>query len=566
MLRQLKIRNYAIIDDVEIDFTEGLNVFTGETGAGKSIIVGALSLALGERATEDVIRRGEDSCVVEATFNLKHPLHKKIGSTGLSPGGVLRIKRELRRTGRSRCWVNEQQVPLTQLRAIGNFLVDFHGQHEHQRLLEVSSHVDFLDAFGDVSRLRKMLADFRHEVADLRKRIEQREAKLREITQHEHIVIHDIEEIEKMDLKPDEDVNLEEQIRLLEHGEKIVERGTSALYDLYEGDASATSKIASAMASLGEIIDYTGELEDVQANLDQAHVIVKEAAQTLRAAIASIDLDASHLEAMRERLMAIERLKRKYGKNLAQLLDYLATLKADLGGKADLEEELRELKNRLHESEQRLGELCLELREKRKSAAKRFQRLVESELKMLGIEGVRFRVVFDEVENGDTITLRDGRMIGVGEHGADYVEFFIRTNVGEQLLPLRRIASGGEISRVMLALKKLLAGADEVETLIFDEIDAGIGGSLAEVVSEKLGELAGRSQVICVTHLAQIAAAARTHFAVEKKVEKGRTLTRVRQLNGKERVSELTRMIGGRRPPRSARAHAESILRRMEVK
>ena len=562
MLKQLRIQNYAIIDDLVLDLGPGLTVFTGETGAGKSIIVGALGLVLGDRTTDEVIRKGEERCLVEAVFEVTSSTVRRLRQIDPQLGSNLRLRREIPRQGRSRCWVDDRQVPIGMLRAIGNLLVDFHGQHEHQRLLQVGTHVDFLDGFAKHGTLRTRVRESRRQMIDLRHRIREIEERISKIADQEHIITHDIEEIERMNLTPEEDVAIERELRLLSHGESIIEKGTRIVEDLYEGDESAISKIAEAIALMDEIASYSCEISSLRASLDEANVIIKEVAETLRDRIAEIDLDPSRLESLRDRLGAIERLKRKYGKNLSELLSYLDSLKAELGGKADLEVELEHLRTQLDQLEHNLVDLCLELRAKRKKAAKQFETAVQAELKALGISGAKFRVVFDDLEEGDEISLDDGSTFTVSESGADYVEFFVRTNVGEELLPLRRIASGGEVSRVMLALKKLLATSDEIETLIFDEIDVGIGGSLADTVASRLTDLGRSHQVICITHLPQIAAAATIHFAVGKRIEKGRTITDVRLLDQEARVAELARMIGGRKPADSARAHAATLLRR----
>ncbi len=566
MLKQLRIQNYAIIDDLVIDFKDGLNVLTGETGAGKSIIVGALGLVLGERATDEVVRRDKDVCVVEAVFSVRPSMLRQLAGIDPHLNETLEVKRELPRRGRSRCWIGDRQVSLNHLKAIGNFLVDFHGQHEHQRLVHVDSHVDFLDGFARLGGLRQKVRHLRRDLIDLRRKIKETKESLRCITEQEHIIQYDIDEIEQMNLAPDEDETIEREIQLLSHGEKIIEAGAQILDCLYEGDESAISKIAQAMVLMDEIVSLSGEMDGLRGSLDEAHVIVKEVAESLRDKIASIDLDPSRLESMRERLVAIERLKRKYGKSLRDLLEHLVALKNQLSSREELEQQIARLQARVVELEEALAEVCLDLRRRRQAAAKRFETRVEDELKALGIVGAGFRVVFDEIDEGEVVGLGENQILRVSDSGADYVEFFVRTNVGEELLPLRRIASGGEISRVMLALKKLLAASDEVETLIFDEIDAGIGGSLADVVGARLAELGKSHQVICITHLPQIAAAATTHFAVGKKVVRRRTTADVTLLDERGRVAELARMIGGRKPPETARAHAATLLRRMAVR
>jgi DNA repair protein RecN (Recombination protein N) len=568
MLRRLSVNNYAIIDEAAIQLQPGFNVLTGETGAGKSIIVGALSFVLGERVSDDVIRKGADTCRIEASFDLAGRLGPRLEALGLPGRGEreLTVSREITRGGRSRSTVNGKTTPVGRVRDLGNLLVDFHGQHEHQRLLHPKSHVDFLDGFANLLVLRADYSERRQALGGLAKRVADLEQEIADITSREDFIRYEIKEIEQLGLKEGEDAEIERDINLLEHAEKIIEAGTEAMDAVYDSDDAAIKLIARAQTALERIAPYFDEAGALAESLEQADLIVQDVAQNLRDQLSRMDLDSSQLESMRERRAVIERVKRKYGETIADVLEHLRRLKTGVENRGDLELELKELRSDREKLEHEVTGLAIDLSANRKAAAKRFEKLIRTELKSLGIEGGGFRVVFEELEEGEEVHAEDGRVIRIGEDGMDDVEFFVRTNPGEDLLPLRRIASGGEISRVMLALKKILADVDEVDTLVFDEIDSGIGGSIAGVIARKLSEVAESRQVICITHLAQIAGPAELHLAVGKASVGGRRVTGVTKITGEERVEEIARMIGGRKPPESARLHAEEILKRSVAK
>ena len=565
MLHTLSVINYAIIDRASIELKPGLNVLTGETGAGKSIIVGALSFVLGERVSDDVIRKGADSCRIQAAFV---PGGGRAWRDSLGPGLAedgapeIALSREITRGGRSRCTVNGRATPISRIRELGKVLVDFHGQHEHQLLLDSRSHVGFLDGFAHLEELTETYRHRRKDLAGLVKKVKGLKQEIEDIKSREDFIRYEIKEIEQLGLREDEDTEIERDINLLEHAEKVIEAGSEAMDAIYDDDDAVIKLLARAQSALQRIAPYFDQAAGLAESLDQADVIVQDVAQNLRDRLSRIDLDSSMLEELRDRRAAIERVKRKYGETVAEVLDRLRRLKTGVDSREDLELELRELESSRDELEHEVAGLAARLSHKRKAAAKRFEKLTRGELRSLGIEGGDFKVMFEDLEEGDEIRSAEGEVFRVGEEGMDDVEFFVRTNPGEDLLPLRRIASGGEISRVMLALKKMLADVDEVGTLVFDEIDAGIGGSIADVIAEKLREVAQARQVICITHLAQIAAPADLHLAVGKASVQGRTVTDVVEIDGEKRVNEIARMIGGKKPPESARLHAEEILKR----
>jgi DNA repair protein RecN (Recombination protein N) len=569
MLAELRVEDYAIIDQITISLAPGLNVLTGETGAGKSIIVGALGFALGEKVSDDVVRTGQKTCRVEVAFRLDEPALQRVGQA--VPGldcldGIVRLEREITRGGRSRSLLNGGRASLAQVRELGRILVDFHGQHEHQLLLDPGIHIDFLDAFACLLAHREGLASRRRDLMDLSRRIRNLEQEIRHLDEKQDHILFEIREIERLELQEGEDEALEAEISLLENAERILEAGSEAMDALYEGDEAVIRKISRAAALLERLGTYSQDLARMGVDLEEAEVVVKEVSENLRDCLANIDLDPSHLEKLRERQAVVERIKRKYGMGVGDVLEHLKRLRQGLENREDLDVELSDLKKEKMAVANQVAELARDLSSSRKAAAAGFEKSVERELVSLGMKGAGFKVVFEDLEDGEDVEDGKGNHVTVGEKGVDTVEFFARTNQGEDLLPLRRIASGGEISRVMLGLKRILAEVDQVDSMVFDEIDAGIGGGMADVIGAKLREVAGSRQVICVTHLAQIAARADLHLAVAKSSAGGRTVTRVRRVDGEARVDELARMLGGKKPPESARLHAEEILKRAVVR
>jgi DNA repair protein RecN (Recombination protein N) len=564
MLRQLAITDYAIIDRLSVNFAPGLNVLSGETGAGKSIVVGALSFALGEKVSSDVIRKGGSACRVEAAFDLggAGPHLRELRPDLFEGTAEVAVLREITRDGKSRCAVKGKQVSLTALRDLGNLLVDFHGQHEHQAILNAASHLDFLDDFGGLHPLREKTSGARRRLAEIDRRLKSLRDRVANLTDQQDFIRREIAEIESLGLKPGEDQEIEQEISLLENAEKIIQAGTEAGDALYDGDEAAVRAVARARQLIEKIAPYWRQVASLGESLDQAQVIIKEVAESLRDTLARIDLDASRLEYLRERAAAVERIKRRFGKSVGEVLVHLEELRGSLGSREDMEAEAAALETERGAVSRDLARLAGDLSARRKKMTGRLEGLLDKELATLGMAGGAFRVVLEPVEDGYPVEGADGPPLLVGERGADDAEFFIRTNKGEDLLPLRRIASGGEVSRVMLALKRILADADRVGTLVFDEIDSGIGGTIADVVADKLKDVSSKRQVICITHLPQIAAAAGFHLAVVKSTAAGRTVTRIAQVQGQERVRELARMLAGSKAPRTALVHAEEMLKR----
>ncbi len=550
MLQRLYVRNLAVIDEVEIHFQPHLNIITGETGAGKSILVGALGLVLGSRADVGLLRAGKDRAVVEAEFVLTpdHPVFELLERHDLeAEDNFLLLRRELLASGRSRAFVNDIPVPATLLQEIGDRLVDLHGQHEHQTLLRPSTHIVYLDEF---SGLRERVAEFGQlykRVGDLQReldRLRQQEQTLRE---RRELFEFQLREIDTVDPSVEEEEELVREEQILSNVQRLQEETTQVLTWLYEGEGSALDRIASALRQLERLGEIDAAFGRLAADLEQARVAVDEVAQSVLDYRAGIDADPARLEQVRSRLAEYTRLKKRYGASTGEVLRYRDKIAAQLGQFQNMNEQISELEDQIASLRRRLAELSLTLSKRRRSAAGNLEEAIQKKLAELGMPGSVFRVVFREEEDPSGIVERQGVRYRTGPRGTDIVEFYISTNPGQEPRPLAKVASGGEISRVMLALKSVLATCDPVPTLIFDEIDMGVSGRIAQTVGRNLRELAEHRQILCITHLPQIASQGHTHFLVEKIQSADQTRTVVRRLDRQGREEAIARLLSGER-------------------
>ncbi|BCW95182.1 MAG: DNA repair protein RecN [Fimbriimonadales bacterium] len=549
MLHALHIENLAIIDRLEVAFEPGFNALTGETGAGKSILIDALNLALGERADASLIRTGADKLRVTAVFELPDDpeLHALLNELGVAPeDGMLYLSREVQAGGRSLARINGQPVPISALKAVGDFLIDMHGQHEHQSLLNPSSHLDFLDRWlGEPALTLRQQA--RLTVSALRqteRELQELIAREREREQMLDLYRFQVDEIRAADLQVGEDEQLETEARRLTHAEKLIALAGNA-YDALMGENSAYDQTAAASRSLTEIARIDPSAAAWGELLEGALAQIEETARNLRAYAESIEYDPARLEAVIERQELIKRLKRKYGDTIEAVLQYadeaaskLHTLETQTERRAVLETE----QARLQAEAQTLSEQLSALRQE---GAHRFAEAVQASLRALAMERAQF-----------VVEVRPKPLDG---SGVDSVEFLFSANPGEPPRPLSKIASGGEMARVMLALKTALADAAPVPTLVFDEIDAGIGGRTAHAVGEQIAQLAQHFQILCITHLPQIASRARRHLLIEKHTDGAATRVCVQPLQGEARVQEIARMLAGA-PTETALQHARELL------
>jgi DNA repair protein RecN (Recombination protein N) len=546
MIRFLAIRNLAVIESVSVEFEQSFNVLTGETGAGKSILVGAVGLLLGGRATQDLIRSGEDLATVEAVFET-------------AEGSELIIRREITSQGRSRAFVDGALATAGDLRALSNALVELHGQHEHQQLLDPAQHLPLLDGWAGLSDRAARVASVFERVRDLREQLERLQMDARERAARIDLVEFQLGELKRTGLRVGEDEELSGERQLLRHAETIERLCREGYGELYETEAAALGTLGRVWKRVGKLasIDprfaaYLEAKSDIKAQLE-------DLAFALRDFAGSLDAAPGKLQAVEDRLSVLETIKRKYGPTLADALerqDRLAREHSALTGGAAPEDVARQL----DEASAAFLQEADNLSSARREAARGFSRELESEFATLAMDGTRF-----ETRIQTSRAKEDWRPTGI-----DVGEFFLSPNVGEDLRPLARIVSGGELSRVMLALKTLTVAADgnaaRARTLIFDEVDAGIGGRVATVVGQKLAKLGDRFQVLCITHLPQIAAFGQTHYLIEKHVRSGRTTTQVAALAGEGRVAEIARMMGGASSSEQALAGARELLDRSRAK
>ncbi len=551
MLVELRIRDYAVVEDLTLTLSPGLNVLTGETGAGKSIIVGALSLLLGERASSSVVRTGTERATVEAVFDVAElpDVQARMEELGFRPeDGLLILRREVAAEGRNRAWVNGSPATAGIVGELGGALVDIHGQHEHQTLLRAAEQRTILDAYAKAAGQAETVHDLYETVRILQEERLRREERVREIESRADFLRFQLQEIEGMALSEGEDETLEAEARRHEHSEELVEGTGSAHETLYAGEGSVADRISEVRTVLTRLARFDPEqLEEAAGLLNDAFHAINEVGRRLGDYASSVDHDPARLEEVRGRLDLIFRLKRKYGPELSDVLATARRLREELAEMEEADHDLEALRQRTERARADLASAAEALSERRSAAAERLATAVEETLPDLGLPGAVFEVRLRPLEH-------------LGPGGAEAVEFLVAPNPGFQPMPLARIASGGELSRIMLALKSILAEVDRLPVLVFDEIDAGIGGGVAAAVAKKLGEVAVRHQVFVVTHLAQLAARARGHYLVEKQSTGDETRTGVRVLEGDARVQEISRMLGGDPESSTSREHARELL------
>ena len=553
MLRELHIRQFALIDALEQGFAGGFTAITGETGAGKSILVDALALLLGERAVGEWIRTGADEAAVEAVFEPPEPVRKLAAARldgALPADEPLILKRVLSRAGRNRAYLNGSPVPLSLLEEIGALLVDIHGQHAHQSLLHASHHLLFLDAFGGTAEDCEVFQARFAEYRDLRRRLEETLARERDRAEKEDLYRFQLREIEDLKLIDGEDDKLRREAQVLTHAEKLSAGASEAHTLLAEGEPDAATLLSRSRALLKDLSAIDPRLSETAEMLEQARLLAGEAGSNLRAYLEEIEFDPERQREVQERLFQIERLKNKWGGTIADILARAETIRNALAETETAGERREALAREIDRTSADLGREAAALTSKRKKAAVSLEKRIVEELKALGMPHARLTVRFSPVE-GDPPW---------NSAGGETAEFLFSANPGEEERPLARIASGGEISRVMLALKSLSIAASPVPVLIFDEVDAGVGGAVASAVGERLKRLSRGAQVFCVTHLPQVASLADTQLSVEKEVRKDRTVTSVRALSQTERVEEIARMLGGKSVTPVTRRHAEEML------
>jgi len=571
MLFQLNINNMALIKELNIEFEEELNVLTGETGAGKSIIIEAIDLILGGYAASDLIRDGEDSLMVEALFLLTPQEKELINNLNsdieiVDEQGVLLIRREVNKKGRNKCLINQQLINLSTLQDIGTFLVDLHGQHNHQSLLDPTKHIDLMDNLGGdkIIKHRKELFDnyrrWREKSKKLFQLLKDKEENLKKID----FLKFQLEEIDKTSLVKDEDKALEEEEMVLKNAEKIIETMEKANFILYEGgleQSSVRDSLNEVSVDLGEIASLDRRIEKIRENLKEVGYQFEDIVNEIVKYKDGVDLDSQKLKEVEGRLNLINSLKSKYGSTIEEILEYRQKIYQELEAVDYSEDKLEKLKEEVNSLEDIISTISHNLNINRRKIAEDLQKMVVRELEDLNMKRCQFEVSINSYEDDNGIEI-DGKKYKIGPKGIDDIEFMISPNVGERLRPLARIVSGGEVSRIMLALKSILSEVDQVPTLIFDEIDSGVGARLGEVIAQKLKALSRKRQVICVTHLPQIACRAERHFYIEKYILNNQTGIKLKEMEGEERVKEIARMLDGSQMSEITIRHAQKMLDR----
>lgn len=540
MLKELHIKNIAVIDEVHIEFSKGFNVLTGETGAGKSILIDSINMALGKRVSHDLIRTGCDKATVNASFEV----NDKTTLDALSDMGIeaednlLSISRQLTDEGKSTCRINGIITPLAVVRDATALLIDIHGQNDNRMLLDPHSHLGFLDNFGDCNSI---LAEYK----EIYKRMRQLSAQLADITanmdekqHHLDLLNFQIEEINGAKLTPNEDTELESRRDYLCNMENIVSGAGTAYGALYGGEEySAYDLLCRAEKSLSAISRFSSQLEGCDSRLQSVIAEVQDISAEINTCLSQSDFSLSELDRIQVRFDLISNLKRKYGNSIEEILEYAKAAEIQASAIKQSDETAERLKAELEEMQSQLAEKALELTQKRSVSAAILESMICSELADLDMPKVRFSIQLSDRISGDTISY--------GEDGKDNVEFLLSTNPGEALKPMSKIASGGELSRIMLAIKSVLSDTEDIDTMIFDEIDTGVSGRAAQKIAEKLSRLARSRQVFSITHLAQIAGMADAHYLIKKTSTEETTSTQVTLLDRDGRVDELARIIGG---------------------
>ncbi len=557
MLCRLNIYNFAIIKHLELSLKEGLNILSGETGAGKSIIINAINLILGGRSSSDLIRSGSSEAVVEALFEFpdNRELQETLKDQGISFDGELLIKRNISREGRNKVFLNGAMVTLQMLSGLGPRLVSISGQHEHQMLLNPDNHLSLLDDFSRLTNDRDDLYQIFRNHKALEEEVETLKKEMAQQKEKRELARFQLQEIEQAAIVPGEDKELLQEKKRLQHAEELMEIVTRGYQVLYESSDSVLSSLGRCAREVGKAAQIDGSLTRIEEILNGIQAGLEDASFALRDYRKHIEMDPARLEQVADRLDALNRLKRKYGPELEDVVRFKNELIAHLS-RMDLRgQSLSELEEKALRLEKDLRKKATALSEERKKGAALFKENLERELRRLHMDRTEFRVHFEE--NGQGV-----EKIRIGPDGVDQVEFMMSPNPGETLKPLSKIASGGELSRIMLAIKSILATTGSVETVIFDEVDAGISGATADVVGKKIKTLADYHQILCITHLPQIASQGSTHFTVKKEVVADRTEVSICFLKPEERVYEIARLLGGSEITPQAVAHAQEMLRK----
>jgi len=552
MITELYMENIALIDQLRLTFSPRLNILTGETGAGKSVILRSLGLVLGERASSNIVRQRQDQAVAQISTDPEpltfQQMRQVMGDVNLDPEEYPTLHRQVSKSGRSRSNINGNVVNLNQLKLIGDLLVDIHGQHQHQSLFRKELHHQILDDFGGLTPLRQQVADPYEELLRLKRQIAKLSQSYQQLESEKELLAFQVEDIETAELEVGEEERLQNERKRLANAQQLYELSDEIYSGLYRGqiESSVLDTLKGLNKSFSKLLTIDDSVEETSRRLESALYEIEDLAHEVRNYRDQVEFLPGQLDKIEDRLGTINRLKQKYGATIQQILDHYQTAVEKLEKIELSSDQIQDLQEQSEITQKLAQDRAQKLSTQRRTIARKLERLIQKELHTLSMEKSQFRIA--------------QRQIALGSSGIDEIEFLISTNVGSELKPLTQIASGGEISRVMLALKSVLAQTDLIPTLVFDEIDAGIGGHTANVVGQKLKDLSQFRQLICITHLPQIASLADKHFRVEKKIVGNQTLISAKELTMDERIEEIARMQGGR-DTQTAIAHAKELLK-----
>ena len=562
MLFSLYIKNYALIQELSIEFTPGLTIITGETGAGKSILIGALNLVLGERASSDLVRTGSTKAVIEAVLKEVHSekLDTLLNAAEIETTTELILRRELSSSGQSRCFINDTPSTAALLKQAGEILIDLHGQHEHQLLLHADTHETMLDDFAQTTAEVNAYKAARAKLQELHKQLVTLKKEAAEIHEKKEILDFQLNELHALDLKNDEDEGIETEIMLLENAETLFSLSSSLNELLYDSEHSVYSSVAAALHLVEKLAVIDKRFDIHIEETRTAKSIIDELARFTRSYSADIDFNPTRLDSLRERQLKLQRISKKYGLTLSGLIELQNELDTKIALQGNLEEEVNHLQQQITLQRTELSILASTLSAKRLDASRKLEREIQKQLAELGIPNATFIVSITHEEDGEGEITIEGKKFSAFNSGYDRTEFLISTNPGEKPRPLIKVASGGEISRIMLAMKSALAESSKLPILIFDEIDTGISGRVAEAVGKSLKKLSRLHQIIAITHLPQIAAMAELHLQVQKSLQNDRTVTEVSALDHESRLQAIAGLISGKEISSSSLNHAAELV------
>lgn len=546
MLKTLYIKDYALLEQISIEFEKGLNIITGETGAGKSILIDAMSLLLGERASNEVIRKGADKAIVEGIFSTDNnkKVERLLEQNEIEKSDELIVRRELSVKGSNRCFLNDTPVALNVIKEVGNLLVDLHGQHEHQSLLRTDTHIEFLDEFGSLEQSLVVYKKEYEKFNTLQKDLAELRAKENLLKEKKDLYEFQRKEIETICPVENEDEEISAELHILENSEKLLELTTDIYQQLFDSEKSIYDSLNHVHQNMNALAKIDKTFAETSGELQSVIAVINDVTNVVRKYNAQIELEPQKLEELRSRFQSINLLKKKYGGTLQALLEHYENIVGEIKLAESFEDEIEKLEKRIHLQKETLAKHASLLSQKRNELAKKISKEVKEVLKELGIPQSIFEVKITQTI-GEQNSQKNRVPYRFDVRGYDEVEFFISTNLGEDAKPLSKVASGGEVSRIMLALKSILAKNDKLPLLIFDEIDTGISGRISQKVGQALKNLASFHQIISITHQPQIAALADIHFSVEKKVGEDRVVSSIKKLKNEERIREVAKLLSG---------------------